>query len=200
MVPFSACGREMPWREMLGGAYFHLAHHSCRLRVRAQPLPHTHSRSCERAESVDDEDEILRKAIAASLVDHDGQQPPAYREASSEHDEELAAALKASMANEGHKDKRAKRQGHSTDSEWDTNSSEGDDEFRLAVKASQDQHSQHQQRDDDAELQRAISQSQEAHKEATSADEEERVVMEYVKKQSLLEEEHRRTANKGKGK
>ncbi|THW18319.1 UDP-Glycosyltransferase/glycogen phosphorylase [Aureobasidium pullulans] len=151
-------------------------------------------------ENNDDEDEILRKAIAASLVDHDGQQPPAYQEASSEHDEELAAALRASMANEGHKDKRAKRQGHSTDSEWDTNSSEGDDEFRLAVKASQDQHSQHQQRDDDAELQRAISQSQEAHKEATSAEEEERVVMEYVKKQSLLEEEHRRTANKGKGK
>ncbi|THW29042.1 UDP-Glycosyltransferase/glycogen phosphorylase [Aureobasidium pullulans] len=151
-------------------------------------------------ENNDDEDEILRKAIAASLVDHDGQKPPAYQEASSEHDEELAAALRASMANEGHKDKRAKRQGHSTDSEWDTNSSEGDDEFRLAVKASQDQHSQHQQRDDDAELQRAISQSQEAHKEATSAEEEERVVMEYVKKQSLLEEEHRRTANKGKGK
>ncbi|KAI5265947.1 UDP-Glycosyltransferase/glycogen phosphorylase [Aureobasidium subglaciale] len=151
----------------------------------------------------DDEDEILRKAIAASMADHQGEEPPAYQEnvSSPEHDAELAAALKASLANDSkHKDKRVKRYGHSTDSEWDTNSSEGDDEFRLAMKASQEQQSQQQQHDEDAELQRAISQSQEAHKQDTSADEEERVVMEYVKKQSLLEEQHRRNANKGKGK
>ncbi|KAI4764995.1 UDP-Glycosyltransferase/glycogen phosphorylase [Aureobasidium sp. EXF-3400] len=150
----------------------------------------------------DDEDEVLRRAIAASLLDHHGQDPPAYQDTpSSEHDEELAAALKASLANSSHQDKRVKRQVHSTDSEWDTNSSSGDEDYRLAVKASQDQHSAGQTPDDDAELQRAISESQEAHKASTSAEEEERVVMEYVKKQSLLEEQHRRNvAGKGKDK
>jgi UDP:flavonoid glycosyltransferase YjiC (YdhE family) len=152
--------------------------------------------------NIDDEDEILRKAIAASMAEHGGQHPPAYEDTSSpEHDEELAAALKASLANSGHQDKRLKRQTHSTDSEWDTNSnSADDDEYRLAVKASQDQQSA-QRHHDDAELQQAISQSQESHKANTSAEEEERVVLEYVKKQSLLEEQHRRNvADKGKGK
>jgi UDP:flavonoid glycosyltransferase YjiC (YdhE family) len=147
---------------------------------------------------IDDEDEILRKAIAASMLEHGGQHPPAYQDtSSSEHDAELAAALKASLANSGHQDKRAK---HSTDSEWDTNSTSDNSEYRLAVKASQDQSSLNQHHDDDAELQRAISQSQDIHKATTSAEEEERVVMEYVKKQSLLEEQHRRgVAEKGKG-
>ena len=151
------------------------------------------------ATNPDDEDEILRKAIAASMLEHNGQHPPAYEDtSSSEHDEELAAALKASLANSSaHQDKRQK---HSTDSEWDTNSSADDEEYRLAVKASQDQVSS-ANHDDDAELQRAISQSQEAHKASTSAEEEERVVLEYVKKQSLLEEEHRKKlGGKGKGK
>ncbi|KAG9559314.1 UDP-Glycosyltransferase/glycogen phosphorylase, partial [Aureobasidium melanogenum] len=151
----------------------------------------------------DDEDEVLRRAIAASLLDHHGQDPPAYQDtSSSEHDEELAAALKASLENSSvHQDKRVKRQVHSTDSEWDTNSSSGDEDYRLAVKASQEQHSAEQNPDDDAELQRAISESQEAHKATTSAEEEERVVMEYVKKQSLLEEQHRRNvAGRGKDK
>jgi UDP:flavonoid glycosyltransferase YjiC (YdhE family) len=151
---------------------------------------------------IDDEDEILRKAIAASMLEHGNQHPPAYQDASSsEHDEELAAALKASLAasSSDHKDKRVKHGDHSTDSEWDTPSTSDDnDDYHLAVKASQDQTSHH---DDDAELQRAISQSQEVHKATTSAEEEERVVLEYVKKQSLLEEEHRRKlAGNGKGK
>jgi hypothetical protein len=149
--------------------------------------------------NIDNEDEILRKAIAASMLEHGNQHPPAYGDtsSSSQHDEELAAALKASLANSGHhQDKRAK---HSTDSEWDTNSTSENSEYRLAVKASQDQLSANHH-DDDAELQRAISQSQDIHKATTSAEEEERVVMEYVKKQSLLEEQHRRgVAEKGKG-
>ncbi|CAD0101164.1 unnamed protein product [Aureobasidium mustum] len=153
--------------------------------------------------NTDDEDEVLRRAIAASMLDHHGQDPPAYQDTpSSEHDEELRAALKASLANPSeHQDKRVKHQVHSTDSEWDTNSGSDDEDYRLAVKASQDQRSLDQHSTNDADLQKAISESQDAHKATTSAEEEERVVMEYVKKQSLLEEQHRKNvAGKGKGK
>lgn len=54
--------------------------------------------------------------------------------------------------------------------------------------------------DDDAEMQRAITSSKEEMERKKSEMTEEQIVMEYVKKQSLMEEELRRKAGKGKDK
>ncbi|KAG3194966.1 hypothetical protein PC129_g24882 [Phytophthora cactorum] len=53
--------------------------------------------------------------------------------------------------------------------------------------------------DNDAELQRAIAASKEVMEKETSQRTEEDIVVEYVKKQSLAEEEFRRQRTKGKG-
>jgi hypothetical protein len=126
----------------------------------------------------DDEDEMLCKAIAASMADDE--------DTFSDHDEQLAAALEASLQQQtcgAHKDKRTKHQDKSVNkSEWKTSWTSTDD---------------------DAELQRVIAQSkkdaQSSNQSLRAEEEEERIVLEYVKKQSLIEEQHGRS-QKGKGK
>ncbi|KZL87056.1 glycosyltransferase family 28 domain-containing protein [Colletotrichum incanum] len=101
-------------------------------------------------------------------------------------------------------------------------SHEDDEEFQLALEQSKiAQHTEHEDdeelkrileeskrhhiegvTDDDEELRRAIEASEAAHREqlnrAAAAQSEEQTVIEYVKKQSLAEEEFRRNASKGK--
>ncbi|KAI0158237.1 hypothetical protein GGR57DRAFT_459599 [Xylariaceae sp. FL1272] len=102
-----------------------------------------------------------------------------------ENDEEYEKALAASQA-----EHEAKNQGP-----------DGDDEaLRKAIEASQKENTH--QPDDDAEFQRALEQSEKDHQaeiaRMSSIKSEEEIVMEYVKKQSLAEEEYRKKMGQGK--
>ena len=78
---------------------------------------------------------------------------------------------------------------------------EEDEDLRKAIEESR-RHSSRHQEDDDEQLRRAMEESERAHKEQearnTSAKTEEEIIMDYVKRQSLAEEEYRRQKAKGK--
>ncbi|KAL0935189.1 glucosyl glucuronosyl [Colletotrichum truncatum] len=78
---------------------------------------------------------------------------------------------------------------------------EDDEELKRALEESKMHHGE-EATNEDEELRRAIEASEAAHKDQMNRDAaartEEDIVMEYVKKQSLAEEEFRRTASKGK--
>ncbi|KAK2048202.1 glycosyltransferase family 28 domain-containing protein [Colletotrichum somersetense] len=78
---------------------------------------------------------------------------------------------------------------------------EDDEELKRILEESK-RHQTQSTADDEEELRRAIEASEAAHREqlskAAAARSEEEIVMEYVKKQSLAEEEYRRNAFKGK--
>jgi hypothetical protein len=81
-----------------------------------------------------------------------------------------------------------------------------DEAYRRAIEESKQHHAQHQSRGqvdiDDDELRRAIEESRSAHADhqqrGQAAKTEEEIVMEYVKRQSLAEEEWRKQNAKGK--
>ncbi|KAF4784676.1 glycosyltransferase family 28 domain-containing protein [Colletotrichum scovillei] len=79
---------------------------------------------------------------------------------------------------------------------------EDDEELQRILEESKRQHVEGNTNEDE-ELRKAIEASEAAHREQQNKDAaartEEDVVMEYVKKQSLAEEEYRRNASKGKG-
>ncbi|KAK2029952.1 glycosyltransferase family 28 domain-containing protein [Colletotrichum zoysiae] len=123
---------------------------------------------------------LIEKAIQQSMSlraagVHPGQ-------GSHEDDEEFQRALDQS--------KIAQHPGH-----------EDDEELKRILEESK-RHQTQSTADDEEELRRAIEASEAAHREqlskAAAARSEEEVVMEYVKKQSLAEEEYRRNALKGK--
>ncbi|WPH03180.1 Hypothetical protein R9X50_00605600 [Acrodontium crateriforme] len=129
------------------------------------------------------EDKHLRQAMEASEADAQNTLPP--------HDEELERALAQSL--------KEQRRKHGSDSEWDSEpDTEDDEEYKRALKESE-QISKHEQPppygDWHVEASGRPTNDQNTQPEKT----EEEVVMDYVKKQSLLEEEHRQQAA-GKGK
>ncbi|KAI2782640.1 glycosyltransferase family 1 protein [Daldinia loculata] len=73
-----------------------------------------------------------------------------------------------------------------------------DEELRKAIEASQVEQNQGNNGDDDEELRRAIEESERAHKEELALKSEEDIVMEFVKKQSLAEDQYRKARGKGK--
>lgn len=75
-----------------------------------------------------------------------------------------------------------------------------DAELQRAIEASKNPPPLPPRDNDDEELERAIAASKEAMAEEASQRTEEEIVMEYVKKQSLAEEEYRQKMMKGKGK
>ncbi|KAM0559386.1 hypothetical protein ACHAPJ_004411 [Fusarium lateritium] len=76
---------------------------------------------------------------------------------------------------------------------------EDDEEFQRAIEASKNPPPLPPRDENDDELERAIAASKEAMEKESSQRTEEDVVMEYVKKQSLAEEEYRKEMAKGKG-
>lgn len=82
--------------------------------------------------------------------------------------------------------------------------SDDDEDLKRVLEESKQPESAGQTGDDDEELRRAIEESMTAHKDEESklqaAKTEEDIVLEYVKKQSLAEEEYRKQVAKGKGK
>ncbi|KAK4543906.1 hypothetical protein LTR36_004680 [Oleoguttula mirabilis] len=111
----------------------------------------------------DDEDEHMRQALMASQAEADGHGHP-----DATHDKELERVLAQSL-----KEQRRQRSG---DGEWDSEPETGDDRGHVAGTTK-------------AEFERQQTQQvggEKAQREKT----EEEVVMEYIKKQSLLEQEH----------
>ncbi|KAJ4261566.1 hypothetical protein NW762_006996 [Fusarium torreyae] len=81
----------------------------------------------------------------------------------------------------------------------ESTNNENDEEFKRAIEASKNPPPLPPRDDNDDELERAIAASKEAMEKESSQRTEEDIVMEYVKKQSLAEEEYRKEIAKGKG-
>ncbi|KAI9817207.1 MAG: hypothetical protein M1827_001320 [Pycnora praestabilis] len=110
--------------------------------------------------------------------------------------EELEKALKQSMEGSQHTSESPQqtRSGEFADSGIDTDDEEN---MRKAVEESKKQAAVSERAvydapNDEEELAKAIKESQKAHSEQEHAKTEEEIVMEYIKKQSLVEEEHRK--------
>lgn len=137
-----------------------------------------------RREEEQGDEEEFKRALERSQTDH----------APTSHDEDLKTALRASEA------EHAARMDQGHDGQDD------EEQLRRAIEASQVDQKQQQEEgitdvDDEEELKRAIEESEKAHQmevaRANAAKTEEEIVMEYVKKQSLAEEQFR---SNGKGK
>ena len=138
------------------------------------------------------EDEDLKRALEASAAE--AETPHMV------HDEELERALAQSL-----KEQRRQR---SSDSEWDSDAdSQEDEDYKRAVQESQNaatgsgdqpppySDSGHLAGTTQAEFQGQ--QTQHPGEKSQQEKTEEQIVMEYAKKQSLLEEQHRQTKGKG---
>ncbi|KAI1103665.1 glycosyltransferase family 1 protein [Jackrogersella minutella] len=146
---------------------------------------------------------LVEQAVQLSIAE---QQPKGVRRHdtdSSEEDEEFKKALERSQT-----DLSARDEDDEDDedykkviqaSEVERGSLDDEEELKKAIAASQAAQTTGVV-DDDEELRRAIEESERAHKEelarASSLRSEEDIVMEYVKKQSLAEEEYRRAKGK----
>jgi UDP:flavonoid glycosyltransferase YjiC (YdhE family) len=152
----------------------------------------------EERESKEQEDEDLKRAIAASVADADNHQQQRMVD-----DDELERALAESL--------REQRRQRGSDSEWDSDSDTIDNEgsSRAAQKSSMGTGSIGAVTQDPPEYdighvagdtQSAFTdrQAQNPSEKTQQERNEEQVVMDYVKKQSLLEEQHRQAAA-GKG-
>jgi hypothetical protein len=142
-----------------------------------------------------DQDQLIQRALKASVDE--------LRQASAEGDEDEAMnrAIRASIE-EANKFKGEKGQDH--DEAFDR-------QIALAIQQSLGLDNPDIESDDDENMKAAIAQSREAdpdldaaikkslddtNSQEEKAQEEERIVMEYVKKQSLIEEEHRKAQGK----
>jgi hypothetical protein len=148
---------------------------------------------------IEEEEQALKRAMQASLDE-------AGRNGSSEEEQRLLEeTIRQSLL------ETSRRRQHGSDSEWDSGSSEDDEELRRVVEASKEVAEQQQQQqragvetgdDEEEELKKAMEMSQQTHREDVDRKEKERteeeVVLEYVRKQSLLEEEHRRRVMDGR--
>lgn len=162
----------------------------------------------QRASQEGDEDEALNRAIQASVAEAAQARRPSTsigsgggNEEPGDHDEVLEAALHRSVQDHH-------RHGDGSDSGIDT---EDDEAIREAIELSKesttsDTHSAGNTLEHEAELQRVMEESKKAQRlreeDDARAKTEEEIVLEYVKKQSLAEEEHRRkheTKGKSRG-
>jgi Tfp pilus assembly major pilin PilA len=145
-----------------------------------------------------DEEAAINRAMQASLEEAG----PNNR--SQEEQKALEATVRASLHETG------RRRQHGSSSEWDSDDdTEDDEEFQRVVAESKELAHLHAKNpedtinvtgasgasDDDEELRRALEESERAHKDSADLAQrqrtEEDIVLEYVRKQSLLEEEHR---------
>ncbi|KAI6931559.1 hypothetical protein KC355_g16285 [Hortaea werneckii] len=158
----------------------------------------TELRRSRTARAKDEGDNEMQRAIQASKLEAEQHGHP-----DTLHDEELERVLAQSL-----KEQRRQR---SSDSEWDSDpDTEDDEDYKRAIQASQEQSAVPGPSDappaydqghvagttqEEFESQQTQQGSEKSQQERS----EEQVVLEYVKKQSMLEEEHRQKAA-GKGK
>ncbi|OTB17502.1 glycosyltransferase family 1 protein [Daldinia sp. EC12] len=139
-----------------------------------------HRSGVRRHDLDDSEDEDLKQVLQRSQTE---------KTIEEQDEENYKAALKASEAEHEN-----------------TGGFEDDEELRKAIEASQAEQNQGNNNggssgggsDDDEELRRAIEESEREHKEELALKSEEDIVMEFVKKQSLAEEQYRKARGKGK--
>ena len=149
----------------------------------------------ESAGDADEDDEALTRALTQSLEEHETSQqdPPPYE-------------------NGHHHRPQDGEQDWSSDSGLGTDE---DEDFKRTLEESKRLHTENQTKqnvvqtnevtsdtDEDGELKRAITESETAHKireeDLARQKTEEEIVLEYVKRQSLLEEQHKRQVQEGK--
>ena len=175
-------------------------------------------------EDITDEEyqELIEQAVRLSVVEHERQPAFSRRRSSStddENDEEFQRVLQRSQteqtASSNERDEEEYRrvleesQAEYAKARASRDNEEDDDEaLRKAIEASQAEQQQQQDGrgggdDDEEELRRAIEESERAHREELArlkaSRTEEDIVMEYVKRQSLAEQQFRMAA-RGKGK
>ncbi|KAI1384211.1 glycosyltransferase family 1 protein [Hypoxylon trugodes] len=140
---------------------------------------------------------LIEQAVQLSIADsqHRGIQMHDLEE--SEEDEDFKRALERSQTERSADDEDVnyKKALQASEVQHKSRDSDEEEELRKAIEASQNEQNKEGAGDDD-ELRRAIEESERAHKEelarANSLRTEEDIVLEYVKKQSLAEEEFRR--------
>lgn len=155
----------------------------------------------QRASREGDDQDAMRRAIQASIAEaklarsqHPSVQSTGQSSAGDDHERELEAALRMSLhGHDGVDDSHLRPGRDSDDSGVET---DDDENIKLAIERSK-QASQTAPVEEDAEMLRAVKQSQEEQQKREKAESaartEEEIVLEYVKKQSLAEEEHRRS-------
>ncbi|KAF2623002.1 glycosyltransferase family 1 protein [Macroventuria anomochaeta] len=163
-----------------------------------------------------DEEEALKRAMQASIEE-------AGRSGATEEEQRLLEeTLRKSLLD------TSRRRQHGSDSEWDSSDTEDDADFQRIMAESKDlaHLQQHYPQDyqkatggqksgvaaatsgpvdanaEDEELRKALEESEKAERErqanASKEKSEDEIVMEYIKKQSLLEEEHRQRRLQGR--
>ena len=149
------------------------------------------------ASSDHDEEDAMQRAVRASIAEANRPRSGERRAGKEgvpdeEHDKQLEAAIRMSMQDRG-----GTGAPRSAPQDWDDSDVDTDDDENIKA-AIRNSTSQAEPRDE--ELETALEESRKAQEKEASADklsEEERVVLEYVKKQSLMEEEHRRARDGG---
>ncbi|KAI2620457.1 glycosyltransferase family 1 protein [Hypoxylon sp. NC1633] len=185
----------------------------------AQSPPPLPPRPIEDLMDITDEEyqALIEQAVQLSIAEHQQRGIIKHDAESSEEDEDFQQALVRSQtdrsAEEQQEDENYKKalQASEMETGHDSGNVDEDEELRKAIEASQAEHAPPATRnldgsddpdDDEEQLKRAIEESERAHKEelarASSLRTEEDIVLEYVKKQSLAEEEYRRARAKGK--
>lgn len=164
----------------------------------------------------EDEEEMLKRAMQASLEE------AGRSGATGKEQKLLEETLRKSLLD------TSRRRQHGSDSEWDSSDTEDDADFQRIIAESKElAHLQQQYPQDyqnavgaqdsgivgaagdsagataeDEELRKALDESERAEKErqanASKEKSEDEIVMEYIKKQSLLEEEHRQRRMQGR--
>ncbi|KAI5927322.1 hypothetical protein F4810DRAFT_360708 [Camillea tinctor] len=158
-------------------------------------------------ENITDEEyqALIEKAVQLSMVENQQGAIRMYdHEEDDEDDEDFKQALKRSQTelSTSLDDAEYKKAIEASQAEHEAHKdgTQDEEELRKVIEASQIEQSG--QPDEEEELKRAIEESERAHKEelarVNSLKSEEDIVMEYVKKQSLAEEEYRKMAAKGK--
>ena len=158
--------------------------------------------------SVEDEEAALKRAIQASIEE------AGRGGATAEEQRVLEETLRQSLLDV------SRRRQHGSDSEWDSSDTEDDADFqRIMAESKELAHLQQNFPQDyqstagvqnngaagvgeDDELKRVLEESEKAEKErmanADKQKSEDEIVMEYIKKQSLMEEEHRQRLAQGR--
>ncbi|KAL8694582.1 MAG: hypothetical protein Q9218_000764 [Villophora microphyllina] len=151
------------------------------------------------ASKTGDEDQAVQKAIKASIVEASRAREAvsASGQTSSKHHEEgLRLALQRSVSSHPVEE-------GSMENEFDDSGVETDDDENMKIAIERSNSIGRQSHSDDPELQKAMEESRQAHvhhgETLQRQRTEEDIVLEYVKKQSLLEEQHRQSRDSKAG-
>ncbi|KAI4869725.1 glycosyltransferase family 1 protein [Hypoxylon rubiginosum] len=172
----------------------------------SSPPPALPPRSPDELLDITDEEyqALVEQAVQLSIAEH--QQGGIVRRdtSESEEDEQFKRALERSQTERSAEEEEYKKALEASEAERQKEGNPDEEELRKALEVSQvEQTGAAGGNDDDEELRRVLEESERAHKEemarASSLKTEEDIVLEYVKKQSLAEEEFRKAQGKQTG-